>query len=274
MKNRLWLISILLFLLTVSVPVNAHAQYSEKDRADARRLINTFNDWAKSPFVPNDKVYAAIRKEIDSDIASHKQTPSQIFVKYSKTHAMYPKNLDYLFGYAYSGALTYADLGPSRDQSASDAYENLYTIICNKWLAIPHTYNWGRLLFIAHIYNPNITDQILIGNQLLAKDPNDDSMKYSLAEVLSNSKNVEDRIRARQIVESQVNLHHDKISFRYLDLVNGQIAFRTHDPKDCDLGIASFNKAIEKAPTAELKQYCEDCIRGFERGKQYYSTHH
>jgi hypothetical protein len=277
------LIVILLFFALVS-PLRADSEAEKQHyhqvvtqkilqfEAQAKVDIKTYDDWCNSPFVQNDKVYATIRRTIDSDIASHKQTPHQIFLKYGEARAQNPKNLEYLFGYIYAAVQKVNIDGMTASPQEYKAYPDLYDIISSKTMNVPHTYNWARLSFIAHSFNGSFPGQISVGERILSKDPNDDLMKYCLASVLSDSFKPEERLKAIDIAQKQLALHHDATAYISLANVYFEVAFRSHDPKYADLAINTYGTVIQQSPKQYQKDYYNNRIKYLEQEKQQWAS--
>jgi len=232
-------------------------------KAESRAVVQIYRDWCASPIVPgDDSPYDAIKHFIDKDAKSGRPAVEADYQKYKAAYLKSPRNLEYLYGYCYSAhqihELFYE--WPSGDEYGSSA-RHIFNVIYQKQVKVPHTFAWARLVFIV-MPGPEAAG---MAERLMALAPNDDEIKYRAASDLayySYNQDLTGRQKGIDIAKGQIAKHNNGDSNSNLGAVYYNIYFWTHDSKDAELAIESYNAAIAKqtdqAKIASYKKRIEE----------------
>jgi hypothetical protein len=235
------------------------AKLIAKAKADADANIKNYAGWCASPIAQgDDSPYNAIKHFIDKDAKSGRSVVEADYQKYKAAYIKSPHNLEYLYGYCYSAFQVYLLSGESTSIEEFDSSEDIFGVICQKKVKVPHTFAWAKLVFTVM---PG-REAAGMAERLMAIAPNDDEIKdvaaFDLA-YYSYNQDLASRQKGINLAKEQIAKHNNAASYATLGDVYGSIYFWTHDSKYVDLGVEAYNTAI-------ARQTDQNKIASYRRG--------
>lgn len=201
--------------------------------------------WMNASWSDNDRAYAGARQEIDT-LIKNGSNPADLMHNFEAEAKNDPSDPMAQFRYNYAGyqAVSHHRVGFEVGWSTIVKMPD----ICVKY-AFPHTYNLVRLAYLCETYffaDPNLKN---LATRLLAKDPNDNEVKYYAVEILGFSKNAAEIALALQYAVSLENEHWGEPGV--YGLVGNAYYnewMRSHNKADEDQALAAYQEYLNMAP--------------------------
>jgi hypothetical protein len=215
-----------------------------QQRAVADQWLQTYYDSINSPWTGDDAPYAELRQEIDHVGTDSKQL-LQLLNGYAAKFTAAPKDPVEFFARNYA-AYKLLTLNANVDKLNIQKFMGAdFLIIAKHEMAIPHTYNYARLLFLGGTYNWANYKLLPLGARLLDYDPNDVDVALSYAACLGVSRVQGDRDQAQKIASRLRTLYpSDPRIYNLLGIISYWNAFWTHDRTQASYCISNWQRAL------------------------------
>ena len=255
-SRRRVLANVTLFLISawglISLPPPIGAAPATPSQIAVGASLKAHYAWMNAPWTEDDSPYQAVRDTIERVLSSGRK-PADVVKQYQTGTTQRPSDPVAKFGYYY----------------AADRAENVPNGISNleAWKAdgdfnssvekhlLPHTYNYARLAFLRNAREVGDIHVIGVGRRLLKQDPQDSSVEYALARVLTYSDTPSDFVQAVTLQKDLARRFPNSPKTAWLlGDIYYHTAYRSHSQADAERSVVAYQHALDVAPpTPEMR---------------------
>ena len=251
-RRLLTCVALLLICAWELSPLPASAGAPIPSQTAVRASLKTYYAWMNAPLTDDDRPYQALRNHIEQALSSGRK-PAEVAKEYQNAAVREPADALAKFGYYYAAsraANVPNGISPSDAMKAGNDFESLI-----EKHSLPHTYNYARLAFLNGVYAASDIRLISMGRRLMKRDPQDSSVEYALAKVLTYSDAPLDFTQAVALQQDLARrFPNSPKTYWLLGDIYYHTAYRSHNQADVERTIAAYQHVLDVAPpTPEVR---------------------